>query len=74
MLNQYVHTTFKGKKITAMFLTELQEQIRKCVDTDMLVCNQFLPQDGNALEEVMVVVTHCTTYCGGTTGCHTDCH
>lgn len=18
--------------------------------------------------------THCTTYCGGTTGCHTDCH
>lgn len=58
MLNQYVHTTFKGKKITAMFLTELQEQIRKCVDTDMLVCNQFLPQDGNALEEVMVVVTH----------------
>ena len=36
----------------------LQEQKRKCVDTDMLVCSQSQLQDGVALEEVMVVVTH----------------
>ena len=34
----------------------LQEQKRKCVDTDMLVCSQSLLQDGVALEEVMVIV------------------
>ena len=34
----------------------LQEQKRKCVDTDMLVCSQSQLQDGVALEEVMVVV------------------
>ena len=34
----------------------LQEQKRKCVDTDMLVCSQSQLQDGVALEEIMVVV------------------
>ena len=58
MLNLYARTKSKGKKITAIFLMVLQVLIRKCADTDMLVCNQFLPQDGVALEEIMVVVTH----------------
>ena len=57
MLDWHAHTTFKDKKITAIFLMALQEQKRKCVDTDMLVCSQSPPQDGVALEEVMVVVT-----------------
>ena len=62
MLNLYVRTKSKGKKITAIFLMVLQVLIRKCADTDMLVCNQFLPQDGVALEEIMVVVTVVVTH------------
>ena len=51
--------TSNDKMIIAIYLMALQEQKRKCVDTDMLVCSQSQLQDGVALEEVMVVViTH----------------
>ena len=34
----------------------LQVLIRKCADTDMLVCNQFQPQVGDVQEEQLEVM------------------
>ena len=50
--------TSNDKMIIAIFLMALQVLIRKCADTDMLVCNQFQPQVGDVQEvqlEVMEV-------------------
>jgi hypothetical protein len=48
--------TSNDKMIIAIYLMALQVLIRKCADTDMLVCNQFQPQVGDVQEVQLEVM------------------